>query len=204
MLQLTDVVKNLLIINGLMFLAFNLMGLMPVGAMALYYPSSTPPFYPYQLVTHMFMHANGSHLLFNMIGIIFFGPALEMLLGPKRFLTLYFVAGFGAMLLHLGVSYMELHVLHIVPHAVIGASGALFGLMVGFAMKFPHNTISLMFPPVSINARMFVLGYAALELFLGMGRFDTGIAHFAHLGGALFGYLLLSYWDKKSNNFRQW
>lgn len=169
MQRLPDVVKNLLIINGLMFLAFQVMQLIDPYRLALFYPSS-PYFQPYQLVTHMFMHANVSHLLFNMMGLYFFGPPLEYRFGPKRFLIYYLITGFGALALHLIVNYVEMNYMGVPPKSVLmtpmmGASGAIFGLLAGFAMKFPNQRIMLLFPPIPMKARTFVLVYAAIELF---------------------------------------
>lgn len=208
MQRLPDVVKNLLIINVLMFVAFQVLQILPPRSLAMFYPSDAGYFKPYQLVTHMFMHASPPHLLFNMMGLYFFGPPLEYYLGPKRFLSYYLITAFGALLLHLCVNYVEINYLGFPPEvmfktAIMGASGAIFGLLAGFAMKFPNQRIMLLFPPIPMKARTFVLVYAAIELFLGIGRFNTGIAHFAHLGGALFGFLLITYWDKRPNSFRR-
>ena len=219
MFRLTDVVKNLLIINVLMYLGTLLMG-DPSSALllelineqkvdfsmfgryqlAMYFPTSDY-FKPFQLVTHMFMHSDPSHLFFNMFAIFMFGPSVEGMWGPKRFLVYYFVTGFGAMLLHLFVRYLEISVFHSVsPYAenvpMLGASGAVFGIMIAYAMLFPNNRIMLLFPPIPVRAGVLVLIFVVVELTMGLGGVKTGIAHFAHLGGALFGFLLILYWRK--------
>jgi membrane associated rhomboid family serine protease len=167
--------------------------------LAMFYPSSVY-FAPYQIITHMFMHGSISHLFFNMFAVFMFGPPLENLWGPKRFLFFYLVTGFGALFLHLFVKYIELHYMGADPISVnvpvLGASGAVFGVLVGFGMNFPNTRLMLLFPPIPIKAKYFVAGYAVIELFLGLGNFSSGVAHFAHVGGALFGLLLILYWRK--------
>jgi membrane associated rhomboid family serine protease len=225
MMRITDVVKHLLIINVLVFFvtlltwgdpAPELMGTLLSGSgefadweryrFALFFPTS-PYFQPYQLVSHMFMHADIRHLLMNMLGLYMFGSALEMFWGARRFLFYYLFAGLGGMILYLLVKYLEIssgtaeeqvmkYYLQNVP--MLGASGAIFGLMVGYGVLFPDNVISLLFPPISLKAKYFVLIFAGLELVFGLGivNLSSGVAHFAHLGGALFGFLLILYWQK--------
>lgn len=217
MSQLTDVVKNLLIINVLMFI-----GTMAIGdpgnngmmelinnpdssnfmqwgryILAMFFPTSEY-FRPFQIVTHMFMHGDLMHLLFNMFALFMFGPPLEQTLGHKRFFTFYFLTGFGALALHLAVQYYELSSGSVSMYEanipMLGASGAVFGLLAGFGMLFPETRLQLLFPPIPIKAKYFVFGYAAIELFLGIGKIGGGIAHFAHVGGAIFGALLILYW----------
>ena len=203
---LTPIVKNLLILNVIMFILFQGMQVINPLRLCLYYPSS-PYFEPYQMVTHMFMHANMSHLLMNMIGLYFFGPPLEHLWGSKRFLFFYLFAGFGAFILHLFVRYLELNYgglpVEAINQPMLGASGAVFGILAGFGLKFPNQRVMLLFPPIPMKAWVFVLVYAGLELFLGLGPFQTGIAHFAHLGGALFGLILILYWNKFGSQYRR-
>jgi membrane associated rhomboid family serine protease len=197
MMRITDVVKNLLIINVLMYFATRyLWGNPDRFILALFYPTSDF-FHPYQLVTHMFMHADINHLLLNMLGLYMFGSSLEAFWGSKKFLFFYLFCGFGSMILYLLVRYLEVG-LNVDNTPMLGASGAIFGLMAGYAMLFPNNIISLLFPPISLPAKYFVLIYAAAELFFGLGIVNVGkgVAHFAHLGGALFGFLLILYWRK--------
>ena len=207
------VVKNLIILNALFFLAEMVL---PAGAgdwmirhLGLFYWGSGN-FQPLQLVTHMFMHASLTHLFFNMFALWMFGRTLEYELGSKRFLY-YMVTGVGAGLLQLGVTWIEVssladgvasgtvspYVLHARIHAVtIGASGAVFGVLLAFGMMHPNSMIMLLIPPIPIKAKYFVIGYGLLELYLGMSGSQSGVAHFAHVGGMLWGWLLLRYWKK--------
>ena len=197
--NLTDVVKNLLIINIIVFLVGTYV-LPPEVAnhwLAVHYPTS-PYFQPVQLITYMFMHGGFQHLLFNMFGLYMFGPPLEYNWGPKRFLFYYLVTGFGALVLHFGVEYYQMNFMGYPPELgdipMVGASGAIFGLLAGYGLLYPENEIRLMFFPVPIKAKYFVLLYAGFELYTGISGRQPGIAHFAHLGGALFGFLLIMYW----------
>lgn len=209
-MRITDIVKHILILNGLFYVGSFILGEpsygVPISEMtwgrlqlAMFYPGSDF-FKPFQIITHMFMHADLMHLAFNMFGIFIFGPVLEKTLGPKKFLTFYFVAGFGALILHMIIKHFEMQYMdpntafQAVNTPMLGASGALFGLLAGYAMYYPDNVIQLIFPPIALKAKYFVLIYAAVELYLGFSGFQTGIAHFAHLGGALFGVLLILYW----------
>lgn len=199
MFRITDTVKHLLIINVLVFFGSYLLG--PARfKLGMFFPTSDH-FQPYQIVTHMFMHANEMHLFFNMFGLFMFGPPLESVWGPRRFLTYYLIAGFGALGLHLLATYIEVTMMGGSPLMLnvpmVGASGAIFGLLAGFGMIFPNATIMLLFPPIPMKAKYFVLIYAAIELFLGVSNSGGNIAHFAHVGGALFGVLLVLYWRYK-------
>lgn len=208
MYSVTPVVKHLLAINILLFLGTLWMG-EPVRvngelgewgrlSLAAFYPSSDY-FRPYQLVTYMFMHANLSHLFFNMFAIFMFGPPVEAVWGPRKFLTYYFVTGLGALAIHFFVKFLELQYgsnpLSSVDVPVLGASGSVFGVLLAFGMLFPDRQVMLLIPPIPMKARVMVILYAALELFLGLGNFESGVAHFAHLGGALTGFLLILYWQ---------
>ena len=206
--RVTDVVRHLLIINVLVYFASLLLGEPTYGLAAnepdfnlgrailgMFYPAS-PFFRPFQIVTHMFMHADIGHLFFNMIGLFFFGPALEAFWGPRKFLFYYLFTGFGALILHLIVQYISITYFGETPGLVWGASGCVFGLLAAYGMLFPDNIVSLIFPPISLPAKYFVLIFAGVELYLGTSGLNTGIAHFAHLGGALFGVLLIWYWRK--------
>jgi len=222
MYRITDVVKHLLIINILLYFGSMLLGTPAIETMtdlinqrsgsfadwgryrlAMFFPTSEY-FQPYQIVTHMFMHSDLGHLFFNMFALFMFGPPLEMTWGPRRFLFYYLFTGFGALGLHLFVQYLEMSApgtssfLANVP--VLGASGAVFGLLLGYGMLFPNNVIQLLIPPIPLKAKYFVIIYAGVELFLGLSSFNTGIAHFAHLGGALFGFLLILYWRRFGSN----
>lgn len=195
--NLTPVVKNLLIINVLMFIGTIWMGNERL-VLAAFYPTSDF-FQPYQLITYMFMHANMGHIFFNMFGLYMFGPPLEMVWGPKKFLLYYFITGFGALALHFLVKYIDLTYLggatSSINIPILGASGSIFGVLTGFGVLFPNQRLMLLFPPIPIKAGVLVIIYAALELFLGLGNFESGVAHFAHLGGALSGFLMILYWQ---------
>ena len=172
--------------------------------LAVFYPTS-PYFQPYQIVTYMFMHGDEMHLLFNMLGLFFFGPSLEYLWGPKRFLFYYLFTGFGALALYLLVKFIEINYLgapiFYINIPMLGASGAIFGILIGYGMQFPNNIVRLIFPPIAMKAKYMVILFGALEIFLGVGPFRTGVAHFAHLGGALSGFLLILYWRKFGSRF---
>lgn len=220
MYRLTDVVKHLLIINVLMYFGtlvllkdpgnYTMQALINMQEtnfwewdryiLALFYPTSEY-FRPYQLVTHMFMHGDLMHLFFNMFALFMFGPPAEARMGANNFLKYYFITGFGAMVLHLGVQALELSSGSIPGYNInipmLGASGAIFGILTAYGMLFPNNRIMLLFPPIPMKAKYMVILFAVFELFAGLGPFrGDGVAHFAHLGGALFGFLLILYWRK--------
>jgi membrane associated rhomboid family serine protease len=231
--NLTPAVKNIIIINVLIYLAcFVVPGLN--DALTGYYFAS-PNFRPWQIVTHMFMHSqyDFTHIFFNMYALYLFGTALENYWGTKRFVIYYMVCGVGAFFLHMGVSYFEIQkmmsvlsdreIYHVmitgleegkaykvqmvelysaINTGVVGASGAVFGVLLGFGMLFPNTELMLLFPPIPLKAKYFVMIYGAIEFFLAM-RQTTGdnVAHYAHIGGMLFGYLLLKYWQKKGSTW---
>ncbi len=191
--NLTDVVKQLIIINVLLYVATHL----PVTAflqryLTLYIPTSEH-FKPIQLVTHMFMHADIGHLFFNMLGLFFFGPWLEKLWGAKKFLFFYLFCGIGAMLAHMMIGFdYDSPVLQ----SVLGASGAVYGIVLGFGMLFPNVKVMLLFPPIPLKAKYMALMYIGYDLYMGLSGSMSTTAHFAHLGGALFGFLLIIFWRK--------
>ena len=203
MIRLTDVVKQLLIINGILFLISRLPLYQYFPDLALYYPGSVS-FRPYQIVTHMFMHGNLSHLFFNMFMLATFGPMLEALWGSKRFLFFYLFCGIGAILTHLVFWYIEISGLDAFQYSmylqqsgsVVGASGALFGVLVAYGMYFPNQQLMLLFPPIPMKAIYLVIFSIVLELVMVARGAQTHIAHFAHLGGAFFGFLIILYWRK--------
>ncbi|HHS96088.1 MAG TPA: rhomboid family intramembrane serine protease [Phaeodactylibacter sp.] len=198
MSRITEVTKILLIINVIVYFASSaILGSNINAANFLAFHMPGTGFQPFQLVSHMFMHGNTSHLFFNMFGLYMFGPPLEMAWGPKRFLFYYFFAGFGALITHILLSLF----MGSVPAPVVGASGALFGLLAGFGYLYPNQRILLLIPPIPMKAKYFVLIYAGIELFLGFGNMLSGIAHFAHVGGAFFGFLLMLYWEKFGSRF---
>jgi membrane associated rhomboid family serine protease len=232
------VVKNLIIINVLMLFAtvvLEMRGFDLTRYLGLHYIES-PDFKPYQLVTHMFMHAGIIHLVFNMFALWMFGRVLESVWGPRRFFIYFFVTGLGAAALHSFVNYLEFHYLAgkmdptvvqmvmtqgpeifhqgqnfsdpsagklnlLLNMPTVGASGAVFGILLGFGMLFPNTELMLLFPPIPIKAKYFVLGYGAIELFSGIANPGDNVAHFAHLGGMLFGFFMIRYWNRHSGNF---
>jgi len=176
-------------------------------------------FYVYQFVTYMFTHEEFSHLFFNMFALFMFGGLIERVWGPKRYLIYYIVTGIGAGVVQMVVSYIQIrsyigrleidgfidaqqlfYLYNSVP-VTIGASGAVFGLLLAFGMLFPNAPIYFMFIPIPIKAKYFVAGYGLLEFFFGISnRVGDNVAHFAHLGGMLFGILMILYWRKRRTN----
>ena len=199
------IVKNLIIINVLFFVATDFLlqdkfslpeapgwGLLGVFAL---WPIDSLPFRPYQIFTHMFTHGGIAHIFFNMFNLYIFGRILENVWGPKKFLFFYLFCGVVAAATHLIVQALS-------PETAlptVGASGAVMGVMVGFAYLFPNTELMLMFIPVPIKAKYLILGLIAIDLFGGFGRLGaTGIAHWAHLGGGLAGFLLVYIWNKRN------
>jgi membrane associated rhomboid family serine protease len=188
------VTRALIILNAAMFFLEAAIGdtltlalaLWPVGAVM----SGQPLFQPWQLLTYSILHANLWHLLFNMYALWMFGSDLERVWGPKRFLNLYLASVITAALGQLAVAGAT----GAEPYPTIGASGGVFGLLLGFAMYFPHRTIVLLIPPVPMPAWLFVTLFGMLELYLGVTGTQAGIAHFAHLGGMLGAWVLIQYW----------
>ena len=242
--NIPPVVKNLLIINGLLFLAtivfkdqINL-----TEYLGLHYWMSDG-FYPHQLLTYMFMHSSFdfTHVLFNMFAVWMFGRVLEQVWGAKRFLIYYIVTGLGAGIIQLLVAHFRLMSIYemLTPEAfdflmqngydllhgakgpveyvndpnfvqavilmnttTVGASGAVFGILLAFGMLFPNTELMLLFPPIPIKAKWFVMGYGALELYMGFANNpNDNVAHFAHLGGMLFGFILIQMWKKDRRKF---
>lgn len=202
------VVKNIIIANCVALLATELL---PFGDEILtrfaLFNVESPLFHLYQVFTYMFLHGGVSHLFFNMFALWMFGRTLEYELGSQRFFTYYMVCGVGAALIQLGVSYAEY--VHLAESAgmyaatrllaipTVGASGAVFGLLLAFGVLHPNNRIMLIFPPVVLKAKWFVLIYGLLELLFGVSGYQAGVAHFAHLGGMIWGFGLLYWWRKK-------
>ena len=215
------VVKNLLIINVIFYLATwaaevvwridlsQYLGLHYIGA---------SDFRPYQFVTYMFMHGNFAHIFFNMFALWMFGNSIENVWGPKRFLIFYFVCGIGAGLTQELVQYIQLHDIvqnydyvrlsgksvpvdeYLNMLTTVGASGAVYGILLAFGMMWPNSRIYLYFA-IPIKAKWFVLIYGLLELFSGFSSVDN-VAHFAHVGGMLFGLILILYWRNKETGWR--
>jgi len=261
--RLTPFVQRLLLMNiGLFAITYLLqdkINLMNGLSLHGIYSNS---FAPYQIVTHIFMHADFMHLFGNMLGLYFFGPLLEHFLGYKKFLILYFVCGIGAGLLYWGINAYEVHrisedayayTMHPSPDGfnefihqhyskgyqsqlnlidayaehsddvqlidetkqrveeilvstseftLLGASGAIFGILMAFALLFPNTELVLLFPPIPIKAKYLVGGYAAIEIYsLYVNRPDDNVAHFAHITGMVFAFILIRYWKTSRNSF---
>jgi membrane associated rhomboid family serine protease len=209
--QMPAVVKNLLIINGLMFLARSLFDDFMIETFSLFYPAS-PLFRFFQLLTHMFMHADLMHLFFNMYALWLFGSMIERVWGGKKFLFYYLVTGLGAACLHLFIEYLKIgnldvneyyyRIADIYRTPMLGASGAVFGVLLAFGMMFPNTVLQLIIPPVRLKAIWLVVIYGVLELFFGVTQTTAGVAHFAHVGGMLFGFILITYWKHRGTLFR--
>lgn len=152
-------------------------------------------FMPWQLVTYAFLHGNVMHIAFNMYGLWLFGSEIENLVGRRAFLQLYFASVVTAALMQLLVTSMSGNI-----YPTVGASGGVFGLLLAYAMFFPNRRLMLLFPPVPMPAWLFVTLYAVLELTLGVTGSQEGVAHFAHLGGMVGGYLVIRNWRKRSRN----
>jgi len=146
-------------------------------------------FLPFQVVTYAFMHGSFGHLFFNMIGLWTFGGELERLWGTKRFIQFYTASVLSAAVAQLLVTWLMGS-----PYPTVGASGGLFGLLLAFGMLFPNRTVMLLIPPIPLKAKTLVLVYGGLELFLGVTGTQEGVAHFAHLGGMVGGFLMIRYW----------
>ena len=264
-MNITPVVKQLLIINIIFFIGSLIVGEPARYLLSLFNPGSDH-FQIWQLITHMFMHGNVMHIFFNMFALFSFGSALEQFWGGKKFIFFYISCGLGAALLQLGVNYFEIHnalqgaadleltdkTLHqilninfstgsqflqeletilqgvgkvnlanetniksLIDAAVltqtpmVGASGAIYGLLVAFAFMFPNAELMMMFIPVPIKAKYFVPGILLVDLFLGVSGKSIfggsgGVAHFAHIGGAIVGLLMMWYWKKNQFNNNRW
>ena len=218
--NLPPITKNLLIINVLCFLGAIVArryGIDLNDLLGLHFFLASD-FKLFQLITYMFMHADFQHIFFNMFAVWMFGRTLEQVLGANRFLTYYMVCGIGAGLVQELIQYIQYATelshydgvntgLAVIPMeeylnmmTTVGASGAVYGILLAFGMLFP-NTQMFVFPlPFPIKAKFFVIGYAVIELLAGLGASGDGIAHFAHLGGMIFGFFLITYWRKKNNN----
>ena len=226
--NIPPVVKNLLIINIIFFIAtlvFQGMGIELANYLGAFYFNS-PYFRVWQIITYMFMHAGWAHIFFNMFALYMFGPAIEHFMGPKRFFNYYFITGIGALALQMLVQAFEVHSIlgsfvfnpeihyNIAAESVqklrdiyavpmVGASGALFGVLVAFGVLYSETSLYIMLIPIPVKAKYAVIGYIVVELYLGVSQHQgDSVAHFAHLGGALFGYILLKVWNlRRTNDF---
>ncbi len=209
------VVKNIILINVVVSLFTYFTGDFMYKYFALYYVESEL-FSPYQIISHMFMHGGFWHLFFNMYTLYIFGSMLENIWGGKKFFLYYMITGLGAAFLHELVMFFQagslqsaiaagdmiasrsLKILMLTP--TVGASGAIYGLLLAYGMMFPNNIMRLIFPPIALKAKWFVLIFGIIEFSSGisgaMGLRGDNIAHFAHLGGMLFGIIMILYWKK--------
>lgn len=210
------IVKNLIIINIIVLVATMINENFMYENFSLF-SFHSPFFKPYQFITHMFMHGGIWHLFFNMYTLWIFGSILENVWGSKKFLLFYFVTGLGAALLHNLVLEIELSslqnavqsgnmaaqtsIMNILRTPTVGASGAIYGVLLGYGMLFPNNIISLIFPPIALKAKWFVIIFGAIELLMGVTGTGSDVAHFAHLGGMVFGFILIMYWKKKGKMY---
>ena len=190
------VIFALLVANGLLFAAQQLQfefllynfALWPAG-------SPRPEFHVWQLLSYGFLHGNLNHIFFNMFGLWMFGRDIERMMGARRFLIYYLTCVIGAGIVQLIVAGTQGGI-----YPTIGASGGVFGILLAFAMAFPNRVIMLLFPPIPMKAKYFVLMYGLLELYLGLSGRAPGVANFAHLGGMFFGFVLIQYWRKARKN----
>ena len=198
--RLPPVTQALLIANVVVFLLQQMVGyalaqfmLWPIDS-GEYDPSSQGlSFMPWQLLTYGFMHGSLPHLLFNMLALFMFGAPLEHTWGNRRFLTYFLVCVAGAGVLQLIVGWWTI-ANGGAAYPTLGASGGVFGILLAYGMLFPNQRVMLLFPPIPMKARTLVILYGAIELMLGFTGLQPGVAHFAHLGGMLFGWLLIRYW----------
>ncbi len=200
-MHITPVVRALIIINVVFYFLTHMGGfrttIMSTQILGLFYFESEF-FRPHQLITHMFLHANLMHLMFNMLSLYFLGPFLEIQWGSKKFLKFYFAAGLGAAFIHLLVKYIQVHYFGMVSDIdipVIGASGAIYGIFIAFAMLYPNAELMLLFPPIPIKAKYLAPILVFIDLSMGISGTATTIAHFAHVGGALIGFIVIKYWQ---------
>jgi membrane associated rhomboid family serine protease len=203
---LPEVVKNLLIINVIVFIGqqlfFAKFGFELAEKFGLHFMLADS-FRPFQFITYMFLHGSFTHLLFNMLALYMFGTSIENYWGSKRFLIYYIVCGIGAALVHYAIFYftfdMDTQLLDM--PVIIGASGAVFGLLLAYGMMFPNQVIYVQFI-IPMKAKYFVALYGAIELFSGFNNSPSdNVAHFAHLGGMLFGFILIRYWKNNPPAF---
>lgn len=213
--QSSPVVLNLIILNTLVFFAQNMLGgpdmVYAIDRFALHYIDSDL-FQPYQLVTHMFMHGNLLHLIFNMLALFMFGSTLERVWGPRRFLTIYFICGLAAALAQMG-SYAydfsgfearfgtDEYQRALQFSATVGASGAIMGIVAAFGYLFPNTELFIMPIPFPIKAKYAIPGIIAIDVFSGIANFrGDPVAHFAHVGGALAGFIMVLIWNRRNRS----
>ncbi len=193
--NLPPVTKHLIIINIILFVATMANENFMIGTFAMFYPASQF-FRFWQPLTYMFMHGSFMHIFFNMYSLLLFGSVIERNLGTKKYVLFYFASGFGAMLLHLLTIHLFGGPMEKAVVPMLGASGAIYGLFIGYAMLNPDTVLTLIFPPISLKAKWMMLIFVGIEILVGVFDTSDGVAHFAHLGGALVGFLLMYFWKK--------
>ena len=234
MRSIPETIKQLIIINVIFYFGSQFIGNLGYDILALHYYENEK-FLISQFITHMFMHGSPSHILFNMFGLWMFGSPLEQMWGRQKFLFFYISCGLGAALLQMLVYYLQIQNLYQVielnnlslsdPQLIlnfmserdysnaitafnsvmVGASGAIYGVLVAFAFSFPNSKLMLLFLPFPIKAKFFVPLLILIDLFFGISSFSVGpIAHFAHVGGAFIGLIMVLYWRKNQFNDRRW
>ena len=234
MRSIPETIKQLIIINVIFYFGSQFIGNLGYDILALHYYENEK-FLISQFITHMFMHGSPSHILFNMFGLWMFGTPLEQMWGRQKFLFFYISCGLGAALLQMLVYYSQIQNLYQVielnnlsisdPQLIlnfmserdysnaitafnsvmVGASGAIYGVLVAFAFSFPNSKLMLLFLPFPIKAKFFVPLLILIDLFFGISSFSVGpIAHFAHVGGAFIGLIMVLYWRKNQFNDRRW
>ena len=224
--NLPTITKNLLIINVLLFLAT--LAFEPLyGLLGVFYPDS-PNFKVWQVISYMFMHGGIGHIFFNMFALVMFGSVIENVLGQKKFFNYYFICGLGALVLQYGVQAFEVFqitntimpwhkygtafmnnltmeqadvISSIYRTPLVGASGAIYGLLLAYGYLFPNAELMLIFLPVPIKAKYFIPILIVIEVVLGFSSSGSSIAHLAHVGGALFGFILLKMWGIRRTNY---
>ena len=199
------VVKNLIIINAIVFVVTMLAQKFMYETFSLFYFTS-PFFKPFQLITYMFMHGDFWHIFFNMFSLYMFGSVIESYWGGKKFFLYYMICGIGAGLINELVMYLQIAFAEtpgLVEAAInrvptVGASGAIYGLLLAYGMMFPNNVLQFVFPPIAMKAKWMVIIFGAIELLSGLSGRGGNVAHFAHLGGMIFGVIMILYWKKKN------
>ena len=234
MRSIPETIKQLIIINVIFYIGSQFLGDLSYDMLALHYYENEK-FLFIQFLTHMFMHGSPTHILFNMFGLWMFGSPLEQMWGRNKFLFFYISCGLGAAFIQTGFYYFQVQNLYEIIElnnlsssspdiileymsqsdymaaisgfnsVMVGASGAIYGVLVAFAFSFPNSKLMLLFFPFPIKAKFFVPLLIMIDLFFGISSFSVGpIAHFAHIGGALIGLIMLLYWKKNQFNDRRW
>lgn len=192
--------RNIIIINIVVFAATwlgeRLLNSDVMGRVFALYPIQSHYFHWWQFITYMYMHGGFWHILFNMYTLYIFGCVVENIIGTKKFITFYTICGVGAAALHLLVQSLTND---FAP--TVGASGSIYGVLIAFAILFPESRLTLLFPPVTLSAKWMVIIFAVIELTTGITGAAANVAHFAHLGGMLIGWLLIKYWKGKGTLF---